>query len=244
MYPEPRPAVILLEPREKLAGWIYLPFYVLLLPLLMGVIAGFVFVLLGRTPEEQTLTIHLNFAYGVVNFCFAGFFFRHYLVKSAQQIPQFTSRFLTALLGGFGMYLLGNFVMGSLTQMISPGMENINDAAIGAMAGVGALEMLIYTIVLVPLAEETIFRGLIFTTLRSHSRVAAYAVTVVAFSAIHVLGYIGTAPALSIILSFIQYIPASFALVWALEYSGSIWASIGIHTIANAFSMIGILLLT
>ena len=244
MYPQPRPAIILLEPREKLVGWLYLPFYILLLPLVLGVIAGLLLTLLGLTLEEEALSIHLNFAYGIVNFCFAGIFFRRYLVKSARQIPQFPDRFFAALFGGFGMYLLGNLVMGTLTQIISPGMENINDAAIGTMVGSGALEMLIYTVVLVPLAEETLFRGLIFTTLRPHSRFAAYAVTMIVFSAIHVLSYIGTAPMLTIILCFIQYLPASFALAWALEYSGSIWASIGIHTAANAFSMIGMLLIT
>lgn len=243
MYSKPRPAIILLEPREKLAGWIYLPIYVLLLPLLLGILLGLAVVFLRLPLDEEAMTIHLNTAYGAVNFFFALIFFRRYLLRSARQLRHFPGRFFIALFAGFAIYYFGTAIMTIITQIIAPGMENINDSTIESMVRVNTLEMLIFTVVLVPLAEETLFRGLIFTTLRPHSRFAAYAVTILAFSAVHVIGYIGSYPWQMLFLSFIQYLPASFALAWALEYSGSIWASIGIHTLANAMAMIGMLLL-
>lgn len=244
MYPEPTPAIILPDPREKLAGWIYLPFYFLLLPLALGMVAGALMTVLGLVPDEQTLAIHINFAFGLINFCFAIIAFWRYLVRSARQVPRFVGRFFGALFGGLAIYFVGNIVMGILTQIISPTMENVNDAAIQTMLGVNTVEMVIFTVLFAPLTEEVLFRGLIFTSLRTRSRVAAYVVTVVVFSAIHVIGYIGKESALSIVLSFVQYFPASFALIWAMEFGGSIWVSIGVHTLANGFAMLMMLLAT
>lgn len=243
MYPEPVPAIILPDRKEKIAGWIYLPFYFLILQLILLVIISYAASLLDISADNMTLTVHLNFIYGLINFCFAAIAFRRYLVRSARQIPKFVGRFFGALFGGFAIYMFGNMVMGLITQIISPAMENINDANIESMLSGGTLEMIIFTVLFAPLTEEVLFRGLIFTSLRTRSRILAYTVTIVIFSAIHVLGYIGTESALSIVLSFIQYFPASFALIWAMEFSGSIWASIGVHTLANGFSMLMMLLI-
>lgn len=242
MYPEPTPAIILPDPREKLAGWIYLPFYFLLLPLMLGLVASGLMILLGLSLDEEALTIHLNFAFGLINFCFVIIAFWRYLVRSARQIPRFVGRFFGAVFGGFAIYFAGNIVMGILIQIISPAMENVNDAAIQNMLGTNTLEMVIFTVLFAPLTEEVLFRGLIFTSLRTRSRALAYIVTILVFSVVHVLGYIGTEPALSIFLSFIQYFPASFALIWAMEFGGSIWAGVGVHTLANGFTMLMMLL--
>lgn len=242
MYPEPVPAIILPERGEKLAGWIYLPFYFLLIPLILGLVLGSFVSLFGISVDENALMVHLNFIYGLINFCFAAIAFRDYLVRSARQIPRFVGRFFGAVFGGFAIYMVGNLVMSLITQIISPAMENINDANIESMLSGGTLEMVIFTVLFAPLAEEVLFRGLIFTSLRTRNRVLAYIVTIVVFSAIHVLGYIGTESALSLFLSFIQYFPASFALIWAMEFGGSIWASIGVHTLANGFTMMLMLL--
>ena len=242
MYPEPTPAIILPEPRERRAGWIYLPFYFLLLSLALGQIAAYLMTELGLMLDEQKLAIHLNFVYGLINFCFVSICFRRYLLRSAKQIPKFVGRFFTALFGGFAIYFAGNIVMGILTQIISPSMENVNDAAIQTMLGINTVEMVLFTVLFAPLTEEVLFRGLIFTFLRTRSRAAAYIVTILVFSAIHVIGYIGKESVLHIVLSFIQYFPASFALIWAMEFGGSIWASIGVHTLANGLTIILMLL--
>ena len=242
MYPEPTPAIILPDRGEKLAGWIYLPFYFLLLPLILGVFASALIFLLGIPMDEQALTIHINFVFGLINFCFVIIAFWRYLVRSARQVPRFVGRFLGAVFGGFAIYFAGNIVMGILIQIISPAMENVNDAAIQGMLETNTLEMVIFTVLFAPLTEEVLFRGLIFTSLRTRSRTLAYVVTILIFSAVHVLGYIGTESALSIFLSFIQYFPASFALIWAMEFGGSIWASVGVHTLANGMTMLLMLL--
>ena len=90
---------------------------------------------------------------------------------------------------------------------------------------------------LVPLAEECFFRGLLFRNLYSWSPVAAYLISMAAFSAIHVVGYIGTASPLHLLVSFLQYLPAGYCLAWCYHQTGTIITPIIMHTLTNAMSV-------
>lgn len=231
---KPRPAFLLLSRGEKIAGWIYFPFFILLLSLILTI----VFLVLGLDVLDEAQQLYMNVIYGGINFVVLGLCFRKYLAKSLRQAGHFRGRFLVAVAGGFAIYYFGNILAALVTQLIQPGMENINDSHIEDLAGHGFALMCLFTVILTPLAEELMFRGLIFSSLRPRSRFWAYAVSMTAFSLLHVLGYIGAYPLSTLALCLVQYLPAGFALAWALEYSGSIWASIGVHMLANTFAML------
>ena len=97
--------------------------------------------------------------------------------------------------------------------------------------------ILFSTVVLAPLAEELIYRGLIFGSLAEKNRLLGYAVSVAVFSVIHVVGYMGQMDAAWITLSLLQYVPAGIALAFAYDYSGSIWTSVAIHMAINAIGI-------
>ncbi len=229
-----RPAFILPDRGEKIAGWIYLPFYIFLLSMVLAV----AFMVMGRDVTDPTNLLYMNLIYGVINFCVLTVCFRKYLGKSMRQVGRFPGRFFAAVGIGFAIYYLGTVLMTVLIQLIQPGLENINDAALEGIAEHGMLLMILYTVLLVPTVEELMFRGLIFSSIRPHSRFWAYAVSMLTFSLMHVLSYVGSYPLSSLGLCLLQYLPASFGLAWALEYSGSIWASIAVHTLANAIAML------
>lgn len=232
-----RPAIILLETREKLAGWIYLPIYLLILAMLLSI----VFMLLGWNVQSEEAQLHMNAVYGAINFLVLAVLFRRYLIKSARQARLFPGRFFASVFIGFAIYYGATTLVILLSEFIAPGLENVNDANIKAMSAFGVGEMAIYAILLAPLAEECLFRGLIFTSLRKYNRFLAYLVSMCAFSLIHVVGYVGSYSIGTLALCFLQYLPAGFALSWTLEYSGSIWGSIGVHMLANAFATFGMI---
>jgi len=91
--------------------------------------------------------------------------------------------------------------------------------------------------VLLPVIEELLYRGLIFHGLHSKSRMAAYAVSTLAFAAIHVVSYVGTLDWGLLGLSFVQYLPAGLSLAWAYEKSDTIWAPILMHITINQISI-------
>ena len=231
---KPRPAFILLERGEKLAGWIYFPFYLVLISLGLS----FLFMALGRDVTAPRNLLYMNIIYGVINFCVLTLCFRRYLGKSLRQARRFPGRFFAAVGIGFAIYYFGTVLATILIQSIEPGLENINDSALEQIAGHGMILMVLYTVLLVPTVEELMFRGLIFSSLRPRSRALAYLVSMLAFSVMHVLGYVGSYPVRTLALCCLQYLPASFGLAFALEFSGSIWASIGVHTVANLVAML------
>lgn len=231
---KPRPALILLNRGEKIAGWIYFPFYIFLI----SVIVAIIFRILGRDLMAPNNLLYMNLIYGAINFVVLAACFHRFLGKSFRQAKHFPGRFFAAVGIGFAIYYLGTVLISSLIQFIQPGLENINDANLAGIAQHGMLLMVLYTVLLVPTVEELMFRGLIFTSIRPHSRFLAYFVSMFAFAVMHVLGYLGSYPVGTLALCFLQYLPAGFALAWAMEYSGSIWASICVHTVVNTVAML------
>ena len=127
-----------------------------------------------------------------------------------------------------------------LTALLAPDFSNANDAAISAMLGSSRFLMTVGTVVLVPLAEECLFRGLIFRTLYSSSRWAAYIVSILVFAAVHIAGFITQYSPLELLLSFLQYLPAGLCLAWAYTKADTIFAPILMHTIINAVAIIAL----
>ena len=115
-----------------------------------------------------------------------------------------------------------------------------NDEAILSMKQGSFFLMALGTVVLVPPVEECFFRGLIFRNLYSSSKWAAYLVSILAFAAIHILGYIGTYSPLELVLAVLQYLPAGLCLAWSYTRADTIFAPILIHAAINA-TAIGLL---
>ena len=93
------------------------------------------------------------------------------------------------------------------------------------------------TVLLVPITEELLYRGIFFGGLYNRSRIGAFILSTAVFSLVHVAAYAGTVPPLTMFLCFLQYIPAGIALAWAWTRSGSILSPILMHMVINAIGI-------
>ena len=100
-----------------------------------------------------------------------------------------------------------------------------------------------WAIILAPIIEETLVRGLVFGSLHRTSRWLAYIVSCFLFVFMHNWQYFALYPAGSVLLSCVPYIPAAVALGWVYEKSSTIWAPITLHALINAMS-VGVLTLS
>ena len=139
---------------------------------------------------------------------------------------------------GLLIYMAGNGLFSLLVTLFFPDFANINDAAIMEMVQSNYGLMVVGTVLLVPIAEECFYRGLIFRNLYGKHPVMAYILSMVIFSLAHVAGYVLLEDFGTLALCFVQYIPAGLILAGAYDFSGSIFAPILIHTSIN---LIGIL---
>ena len=214
---------------EKIWGWLYLAFSLIALPSLLTILNS----KLASPLDEGTL----NFAFYCINFlaviCIFSRFLRDSLVAAWRDLWNFIQAVVLGYVALWAATKVMNFAMGYLL----PNFKNINDSSIIAMAKNGYTLTAIGVVILVPLVEEVLYRGLIFRNLYRSSQAAAYLVSMAAFAAIHVLGYIGSESVTTLVLCFLQYLPAGLCLAWTYAKADNIFAPIVVHAIVNAVAI-------
>ena len=218
--------------RETRFGWIYYAISFIALP--YG-LSWFSSLLAAPLTEAK-----LNFLYYCINFAAVFWIFRRFLGDSfrfAVRRP-FTVLWY-AVLGYLGAEALGELIFYGLV-MLMPGYANINDLTVTAMMRAEPL-LAVAVVLLVPVAEECCFRGLLFRNLYGWNAAAAYLISMAAFSAVHVVGYIGTVSPLHLLAAFLQYLPAGYCLAWCYRQTGTIITPILMHTLVNGLAVYAIM---
>ena len=218
-----------LSRNEVIAGWSYYAFSMLALPIVLSYVNALL-------PQPLT-EARLNFVYYVANFTAVLLIFRRFLKLNLQiAVRRLFPVLWYALLGYLGYSALTS-ILTTLIRTIVPGFANVNDMSIAAMAGKELTLMAIGTVFLVPVAEEMFYRGLMLRHLAGKSRILAYCVSMGVFALVHVVGYIGVYEPLTLLLCFIQYLPAGYCLAWCYANTGTIVTPIVMHMIVNAYGL-------
>ena len=217
-----------LTKQEKRRGWLYLAAQMLVIPFAVA----FVCVLMGVTSEADInlICFYLNAALAVI-------VFRNLLSKSLENCRGRWKETLLTALKGFGLYWLVSTAVAAAILTLKPDFANINDQSIGSMLSERPLLMTVAVLFAAPLAEECLFRGWMFTGLAEKSRALAYAVTCVFFSAVHILPYIGTYDALTLLLCFVQYLAPSYVLCRTCARDDSLCAPLLLHMTINTAAL-------
>ena len=216
-----------------MAGFCYLAFQLLLLPSALYWVNDQM-----ATPVAES---ELNFLYYMINFLAVLLIFHDFLARSLSQLFHHPIDALQALILGFVAYYVCFYAIDWVVSLLVPGYTNYNDESIAALSRGNYFLTFIGTVVLVPIAEECFFRGLIFRNLYKKSHWAAYCISIVAFTAIHILGYIGQYSAGELVIAVIQYIPAGVWLAWSYVKGDTIFVPILIHAAVNYITIRGIL---
>lgn len=214
---------------EKIFGWLYMAFSLLALPSLLN----WVNAQLADPVNESTL----NFVFYLTNFLFICGIFHRFLRASLIAAWRDIWNFIQAVVLGYVAYWASSEAMEFIMSYLLPGFSNINDAAITELARTNYTLMLIGVVFLVPLSEEMLYRGLIFRNLWQSSKVAAYLLSMAAFAAVHVLGYIGSEDITALLICFLQYLPAGLCLAWTYTKADNIFAPTLVHAIVNAIAI-------
>ena len=218
--------------RETVGGLSYLAFQLIFLPNILFWAND-----LLSTPLS---TAELNFCFYLINFMAMLVIFHDFLGRSAGHALRNFIDLVQAVILGLAAYYACAWVTERLIGLLVPTFSNYNDEAIAAMSRGNGFLMLIGTVVLVPPVEECFYRGLIFRNLLGKSRVLAYIASILAFSMIHIVGYIGTYAPLELCMAFLQYLPAGLCLAWAYTKAGTIFAPIFIHAAINFIAIRGL----
>lgn len=213
---------------EKILGCIWLVIQIFL-PYLMGLLNG----LLSDPMNSGTLTFVTYLVNFVVIACIFHSFLRASLVAAWRDIWNFVQ----ALVLGFVAHWACTKLLDWLISFLIPGYSPITDASIADLAASNFYLRIIGIVILAPVIEETLYRGLVYRNLWRKNKVAAYIVSMVVFAAIHTLGYIGTGDITTMILCFVRYLPAGLCLAWTYSKADNVFAPIIVHAVINAISI-------
>ena len=214
--------------QETMNGFVYLIFQLFVLPVILQ--------WCNSRLDTSLNDAELNFAFYLINFIAMLLLFHGYLGKSLSQAAQHPIYLCQAVIRGLAAYYATLYLVSGVVRLLVPGFSNYNDEAIAAMGGTNSFLVLIGTVVLVPPVEECFFRGLIFRNLYGRNRWIAYALSMLAFAIIHVLGYIGQYSPLEIVMAVLEYLPAGIWLAWSYTKADTIFAPILVHAAINYLS--------
>lgn len=215
---------------EKSWGLRYLLFQICFLASLLNLVNG-----IFPHPLSKAM---LNFLYFSINCLATVGIFSRFMKKNFLRTVRSPGDTLLYAAIGFAAYWLCSTLVTLFIQWVFPDYVNPNDSQILVLTGSDPLFMILGTVLLAPIAEELLHRGLVFGCLYTKYPRAAYGVSALLFASIHVLSYVGHSPAGYLALALIQYLPAGLILAWSYQRSGSIFTPMLIHMINNAVMMI------
>lgn len=210
---------------ELVLGLAYLAAEFLLLPWLLDFISG-----LLPTPLSPGWR---NVVFYCINFLAVLLIFHRFLRNNLSHLSKNLWESIKALILGYVFYWVLNWAVSWALMKLFPGFSNINDRSLYSMLRENFWPLALCIGFLVPLTEETLFRGVFFGGLYHKNRAIAFTVSTAVFSLIHILGYLGAASPAMLAACFIQYLPAGLCLAWSYMESGSIFVPTVIHTVIN-----------
>lgn len=213
----------------RIAGWVYFPVHVFVLPLTLGAALAAV---RGELPSDVTC----NVWYYLIGLVFTLVAMWGLLRRSYDTLSGSILRCIGILFAAYGLDVLLSLVLqlgaGFIGELPSP-----NNDAVTRLAAADHKRMIAVAVFMAPLVEECLFRGVVFGTIRPRSRFWAYAVSIALFSLYHVWQYVVMYGDPKLLLSALAYVPVSAALTFCYEQTRSIWPPVFFHMCINALSL-------
>lgn len=222
---------VTMSAREKRLGWLWFGCFVLILTPLAIVWPGAVAV----------------FAKAALSFAAAVLIFRDFLRDSFRVPLTTTGQILLKALLGLIVSSVATIAMNDLFYFylpeyfaytdFGPMYYNVNEAAFAALTAEHFWPMTLAFVVLMPIGEELLFRGLLFGSLYRRSRWLAHLVSVALFAFLPTLGLIGNYPTLYIVMNFLQYVPLGLVLGWMYTSTETIVTPIVLRMVLHAVAI-------
>lgn len=220
-----------LSKKELICGLIFLPIYIFVLPLAVGYASFGFFEFFKISPSDA----HVTLLYYFVSLIFILIVMGSFLKESFSAFIGRLGSSLYATLLGYFIYLALLYAVSLIISIIivqqSP---NPNNEAVQGLLRQNSRAMMISSLLLAPIVEETLFRGVVFAPLLKVNRFAAYALSFLVFAFYHVWQYMLAGPTPQFFIYLLQYLPGAVVLCWAYEKSGTIWSPILLHALINA----------
>lgn len=213
---------------EMVRGWVFFALYVLLFPWIMGWVQR---AFQGELPIAEANVVYY-FLSAVLVFLVFWTFLKHgfYMLLDGPRENLFA----------FGTGLFGWLVLSLLAGLIPLPVANPNLMSYPEQFALAPKATVVILVVLMPIVEEPLFRGLLFGTSRKYSRILGYVLSAFLYALYCVWQFVyayGTVD-FRYLLLVVEYLPMSLALTWCYDNGGSIWSPIALHMVINTVTLV------
>ncbi len=216
--------------RERICGWIWLPIHVILLPLFFVPV---VYLLVG--PDKLT-EAGTNVIYYLISFVFVLAAFWNFLRESFDRFVGNLRRVILVMAIAYVLQLGLSLVLQLVTGMLGE-LETPNNDAIGELANLEYNKMFAVAVLMAPIVEEVLFRGVLFGSLARRHRWLGWVVSIAVFCLYHVWQFAVVAQDWTVLIDAIEYIPLSAAITYCYDRTETIWTPIFFHIFTNSLAL-------
>jgi len=182
--------------------------------------------------------VQLNLIYMAIGTVFLLICMRRYLQASFVRYREYGVRNLLLFLAGYGIRIGLSIPISILLLFTIPDfIVTPNTDAVLELVAISFLPTAFLAVVLAPIVEEILFRGVLFGSLVRKNRILAYVVSTLIFAFLHIRGFLFNDPSPTLLLVMLIYIPPGLALAWVYEKSGSLWTPIFLHALMNLIAI-------
>ncbi len=214
---------------ETIFGWFWLLVHMFALPLLLTV-------LLPLFPAENA-GLTTNIAYYGLSLTVVMLVFLKLLRREFDHLLDRLGHCVKTFFVAYFFWYTLSMIMAGLMGMFGIEATPPNDQAADTLAQEGFNIVLVISVIAAPILEEVLFRGILFQSIRKHSRLWAYVASLAVFGLYHTWQFALLYQDPVYLLYSLQYIPITFALTWSYEQSGSLWVPIFLHASNNFLAM-------
>lgn len=208
---------------EQQRGLVFFLLYLLVFPRLNGWLQR---LLMGdaESMAAEANVVYYGFLFVMVLFIFWGFLKKDF-AELLDWLPENLFSVAVAFLAAGGLHVAVSALPFPVGDPISVQYAQEFRVAPGPT--------LALVLLLIPLVEETLFRGLLYGGLRNYSRPIALAATTVVYALSLVWRYALERSDPRYLLLAILYLPMAAALTWCYDRGGSVWSCVALHGAVN-----------
>lgn len=232
---------IKLSDRQKAIGTIILfPWYLYFAPSIFNFLIKLYTVYISNDFSTETINVYFNVLIGLSTAILLVVIFKDFIKKNWDIFKQnLLENIIWVLTIGLGAAYLFSYAGEFVVNLLLPqnAREATNQAMVVTLVSSNMFLMAFHAVILAPIVEELLFRGLIFNTLRQRSAFWAHLISAFLFGLLHVYSYILSGD-MSEWIKLIPYMTAGFAFSFAYERRDNIITPILLHGVKNFIAII------
>ena len=216
--------------RERICGFVWLQIHVILLPLFLVPV---LYLMLGA---DKLTDAGANVIYYLISFLFVIIVFWNFLRESFDRFVGNLRGAVLAMVIAYALQLVLTLGLQALMSVFGE-LETPNNDAINELANIEYKKIFAVAVLMAPITEEVLFRGVLFGSLARRHRWLGWVVSVAVCCLYHGWQFAVVEQDWTVLIAAAEYIPLTVAITYCYDRTQTIWTPIFFHIFTNSLAL-------